>query len=74
VTYRKSDLLFGLHQARGALARGAVPVIVEGPFDAIAVTIADRAQHAGLALCGTALTSPQVARSLQPPTCSAPAS
>ena len=55
-TYRKGDLLFGLHQARGALAHGAVPVIVEGPFDAIAITIADPSQHVGLAPCGTALT------------------
>ena len=60
-TYRKGDLLFGLHQARGALARGAVPVIAEGPFDAIAITTADPARHAGLAPCGTALTSQQVA-------------
>jgi len=57
--YQKCHLLFGLHQARPALARGAVPVIVEGPFDAIAVTIADPGQHAGLAPCGTALTSQQ---------------
>ena len=60
-TYRKGDLLFGLHQARAALARGAVPVIVEGPFDAIAITIADPSRHVGLAPCGTALTSQQVA-------------
>ena len=36
VTFTKGDLLFGLHEARGQLAGGAVPVIVEGPFDAIA--------------------------------------
>ena len=59
--YKKSHLLFGLHQARPALARGAVPVIVEGPFDAIAVTIADPGGHAGLAPCGTALTGQQAA-------------
>jgi DNA primase catalytic core len=59
--YKKSRLLFGLHQAWPALARGAVPVIVEGPFDAIAVTIADPGRHVGLASCGTALTSQQVA-------------
>lgn len=59
--YKKSDLLFGLHQARSSLAQDAIPVIVEGPFDAIAVTIADPAQHAGLAPCGTALTSQQAA-------------
>ena len=59
--YRKGNLLFGLHHARPALAEGATPVLVEGPFDAIAVTIADRGRHAGLAPCGTALTSLQAA-------------
>ena len=34
---------------------------MEGPFDAIAVTIADPGRHAGLAPCGTALTSKQAA-------------
>ena len=60
-TYHKGSLLFGLHQARDLLARGATPVIVEGPFDAIAVTLADPGHHAGLAPCGTALTSKQAA-------------
>jgi DNA primase len=59
--YQKGDLLFGLHHARGRLARGATPVIVEGPFDAIAVTLADPGRFAGLAPCGTALTSRQAA-------------
>jgi DNA primase len=57
--YRKGSLLFGLDRARQALAQGAIPVIVEGPFDAIAVTLADPGRHAGLAPCGTALTSRQ---------------
>ena len=34
---------------------------MEGPFDAIAVTVADPGRHAGLAPCGTALTSKQAA-------------
>jgi DNA primase catalytic core len=59
--YTKGDLLFGLHEGRGQLASGAVPVIVEGPFDAIAVSAADPARHTGLAPCGTALTRNQVA-------------
>ena len=59
--YQKGDLLFGLHHARGRLARGATPVIVEGPFDAIAVTLADPGRFAGLAPCGTALTGRQAA-------------
>ena len=63
-TYKKSHLnpLFGLCQARPDLARGAIPVIVEGAFDAIAVSIADPGRHAGLAPCGTALTSQQAAQ------------
>jgi DNA primase len=60
-TYQKGDLLFGLHHTRDHLARGATPVIVEGPFDAIAVTLADPHHYAGLAPCGTALTSRQAA-------------
>ena len=59
--YKKGSLLFGLHHARPALARGATPVLVEGPFDAIAVTTADPGRYAGLAPCGTALTSQQAA-------------
>lgn len=59
--YQKGDLLFGLHNARDHLARSATPVIVEGPFDAIAVTLADPHHYAGLAPCGTALTTRQAA-------------
>jgi DNA primase len=59
--YKKGDLLFGLHHARSRLAHDATPVIVEGPFDAIAVSMADPGRHAGLAPCGTALTSRQAA-------------
>jgi DNA primase len=64
-SYQKGSLLFGLHQARDLLVRGATPVIVEGPFDAIAVTLADPGRHVGLAPCGTALTSKQVATLVQ---------
>src|SRR5262249_41710008 len=56
---QKGELLFGLHHGHDHLARGATPVIVEGPFDAIAVTLADPGLYAGLAPCGTALTSQQ---------------
>jgi DNA primase catalytic core len=59
--YTKGDLLFGLHEARDQLARGAVPVIAEGPFDAIAISAADPRQYVGLAPCGTALTTRQAA-------------
>jgi DNA primase len=59
--YCKGDLLFGLSEGRDQLARGAMPVIVEGPFDAIAVTIADPQRYAGVAPCGTAITGRQLA-------------
>ena len=59
--YDKSSVLFGLWEARGALASGARPVIVEGPFDAIAVTTAGHGRYAGVAPCGTALTSHHLA-------------
>ncbi len=58
--YVKGDLLFGLFEAREQFARGAVPVLVEGPFDAIAVSLGGPRRHVGLAPCGTALTSRQV--------------
>jgi DNA primase len=61
VVFTKGDLLFGLHEARGQLAGGAVPVIVEGPFDAIAVNAAGPSRYAGVAPSGTALTTRQAA-------------
>ena len=55
--YDKSEILFGLWEAQDALADGARPVLVEGPFDAIAVTTAGQGRFAGLAPCGTALSA-----------------
>jgi len=59
--FTKGDLLFGLSEARSDLARGAVPVIAEGPFDAIAISTATTGRYAGVAPCGTALTTRQAA-------------
>lgn len=58
--YTKGSLLYGLSEARSQLTAGAIPVIAEGPFDAVAVTIAGQQRYVGLAPCGTALTSRQV--------------
>ncbi len=60
--YRKGDVLYGLGAVptRRALAGGARPVLVEGAFDAIAVTSAGRGRYAGIAPSGTALTAGQV--------------
>ncbi len=57
--YDKSQVLFGLWEARSALAKGARPVLVEGPLDAIAVTTACPGRYAGLAPCGAVLTARQ---------------
>ena len=59
--YDKGRLLFGLCEARAALAAGARPVIVEGPFDAIAVTTAGQERFAGAGTCGTAVTAQHIA-------------
>jgi DNA primase len=56
--YHKGSLLFGLYEARRALAARARPVLVEGPLDAIAVSVAG--SYAGVSPCGTALTPAQV--------------
>jgi DNA primase len=58
--YDKSTVLFGLREAREALGSGARPVIVEGPLDAVAVTAAG-GRYAGVAPCGTALTTEHLA-------------
>ncbi|PPK90211.1 Toprim domain-containing protein [Kineococcus xinjiangensis] len=73
-TFAKARLLYGLGHPgiREALAAGAVPVLVEGPVDALAIQLASAARPrpatngtprggyapgwVGLALCGTALT------------------
>ena len=58
--YRKGDVLFGLWEARAALAAGATPVIAEGALDAIAIAVASNERYAPVALCGTVLTARQV--------------
>ncbi|HEY1619265.1 MAG TPA: toprim domain-containing protein [Streptosporangiaceae bacterium] len=58
--YDKSTILFGLCEAREALAAGGRPVLAEGPLDAIAITVAAPGRYAGLAPCGTALTPQHV--------------
>ncbi|HET9895840.1 MAG TPA: toprim domain-containing protein [Streptosporangiaceae bacterium] len=62
--YDKGRALFGLWQARDALAAGAIPVITEGPLDAIAIAIAadlaGSVSYAPVALCGSAITARQV--------------
>ena len=58
--FRKGELLFGLADNLDALRQGAEPVLVEGPFDALAVTQASRGACIGIAPGGTALTRAQV--------------
>ncbi len=58
VLFAKGDQLYGLAEHADRLADGATPVIVEGPLDAIAVTLASP-DHVGVAPLGTALTDTQ---------------
>ncbi|MBF5082387.1 toprim domain-containing protein [Quadrisphaera sp. INWT6] len=58
--YDKSATLFGLAEGRAALTSGAVPVLVEGPMDAIAVAAVTGEAFVGLAPCGTSLTRAHV--------------
>jgi len=56
--YRKREVLYGLTpQVRRLLGTGAVPVLAEGPTDALAITLAGAGRYVGIASCGTALTS-----------------
>jgi DNA primase len=59
--FTKGRVLAGLAEGRPFFDRGAQPVLVEGPLDAIAVTIAGNGAFAGISPCGTALTADQVA-------------
>jgi DNA primase catalytic core len=59
--YIKGNVLAGLAEGRRQLDLGAQPVIVEGPLDAIAVSIAAPGRFVGVTPCGTALTSEHVA-------------
>lgn len=55
--FHKGAQLFGVVDE--LLAEGAVPVIVEGPMDAVAVTIASAGLYVGVAPLGTSLTDEQ---------------
>ena len=55
--FRKGDQLFGMRP--DVIDAGATPVIVEGPMDAIAVTIAGQGRYVGVAPLGTSLTEEQ---------------
>ena len=55
VAYTKGEHLYGVADAHDRLLDGATPVLVEGPIDALAVTLASP-RHVGLAPLGTALT------------------
>ncbi len=58
VLFAKGNQLYGFAEHTGRLDAGATPVIVEGPLDAIAVSLASP-DHVGLAPLGTALTDTQ---------------
>ncbi|WP_338752261.1 MobF family relaxase [Janibacter alittae] len=55
--FHKGAQLYGLHPRLSG--SGATPVLVEGPMDAIAVTLASGGTHVGVAPLGTSLTEEQ---------------
>lgn len=57
--FSKGAQLYGLAENAEALAAGARPVLVEGPLDAIAVTLAAQGSAVGVAPLGTAFTDRQ---------------
>jgi AAA domain/DNA primase catalytic core, N-terminal domain/Toprim-like len=57
--FDKGAQLFGQHEGRAEFAAGAAPVLVEGPVDALAVTLAGNGRHVGVAPLGTAFTDTQ---------------
>ena len=58
--FTKGEALFGYAEARERLAEDALPVIVEGPMDALAITLASNGAAVGIAPMGTALTLNQI--------------
>jgi len=58
--FHKGAQLFGA--VNELLSEGAVPVVVEGPMDAIAVSLASAGRYVGLAPLGTSLTDEQAAQ------------
>jgi DNA primase catalytic core len=63
VAFTKAEQLYGLtEEGRAALDAGARPVLVEGPLDAIAVSIASLGEAVGIAPMGTAFTAAQAAQ------------
>ena len=60
VLFHKGEVLYGAIPA--LLEAGAVPVLVEGPIDALAVTLAGDGRYVGVAPLGTALTDDQASQ------------
>jgi DNA primase catalytic core len=58
--FHKGAQLYGVVQDK--LSDVAIPVLVEGPMDAIAVTLASRGRYLGVAPLGTSLTEEQAAQ------------
>jgi DNA primase len=58
--FHKAAQLYGVLPDQ--LSVGAIPVLVEGPMDAIAVTLASRARYIGVAPLGASLTEDQASQ------------
>ncbi|MGW6278448.1 hypothetical protein [Kribbella sp. NPDC055071] len=60
--HRQSNVLAGIEEQRDLLGAGATPVIVDEPFDAIALSMVSRSMNgewAGVPVCGAGLSTAQ---------------
>jgi DNA primase catalytic core len=60
--FSKGEQLYGLTEGAADLTAGSTPVLVEGPMDAIAVTLGANGAYVGVAPLGTAFTGAQAER------------
>ena len=60
--FRKGHEMYGIADQHAGLTAGGRPVLVEGPVDAIAVTLAGDGHYVGVAPLGTAFTDVQADR------------
>ncbi|MCO7218576.1 AAA family ATPase [Klenkia sp. PcliD-1-E] len=60
--FTKGEHLFGLTDNQPSITQGSTPVLVEGPIDALAVTMTGDGRFVGVAPLGTAFTDRQADR------------
>lgn len=70
--FTKGEALYGFAEARDLLAEDALPVLVEGPMDALAITLASHGTAVGISPMGTASGGSPPVRSWTTPSRTSP--